>query len=559
MPKRPSKASAQNGKKEIDQASLDFFLSSISDPQEPGHCGRCLYGALLAFTANARNPDDTPFKLPLVLRRNVEFWSKLFAFLVAIRTDTQVEELLHRFSNCKCNLSDGRIRGYHQAAERAETGSIQRLWLKHYAPQALKPSFTNERIAFVIKMITLLYAGLSDIGVKSVAKGTVQTWPTTPSDLIPFGADNLVQTLLQWYRFIPDTIIFQVAARIMHVCQVVIIPSLSKFKFTHCVVETARNLADFTLEENNTRRVANSPQALLESAVSLTFRYNYTMDAVIQYFREIMENMPTDCRTDLFFGCETKAIQIFSMHLYISSDPQMIPHPDHENIMRYCAVHCQQLYRFFHMHLYPHPDYPVFPSVVELDRGNFPPPASVRSVPSGAAFYIRKFREEIRCSAYCCPNSIQSAGKNFQRCSRCQIVPYCGRECQIRAWRDEKYPHKRVCPILRHLVDTAGGMGMFVPTETPPVFAYVVGGTANHHLVPLILENWEAAGVPHDMLECIFDWARWIDSTKNMPDGSWWTPGYDDYNEVIRKLSVPLGRGPQREFSAEVVIFSHQT
>jgi len=67
-------------------------------------------------------------------------------------------------------------------------------------------------------------------------------------------------------------------------------------------------------------------------------------------------------------------------------------------------------------------------------------------------------------------------------------------------------------------------------------------------LRPYILENWKKAGISHDDLAYVQAWAKSIESNINMPNGSEWTPGYEDYNDVIEKLTVPIGRGPKPRY-----------
>ncbi|KAF9528136.1 hypothetical protein CPB83DRAFT_358521 [Crepidotus variabilis] len=256
--------------------------------------------------------------------------------------------------------------------------------------------------------------------------------------------------------------------------------------------------------------IRSAPQDTLHTKL-LFQRFNWYLSNFLYYFRVIYEVLPQDTRAKILAGSETKPMQLFSL---LATNTHMRSRND--NIT--CARYCQGFFRFFHMHLYPHPNYPVHPRVARIDSV-FPPSPSVRSVPNSAACRLVEFHQETRCRAYGCPGSIQSAGNNFQRCSHCQIVSYCGRECQTRAWRDEKFPHKRVCPIIRLLIDTAGGLDMFVNKPSPNFKIRLPGGP--HALTPFVIQKWEAANVDRDLIQYVHDWNRWVTMhpDRNMPVG----------------------------------------
>ncbi|KDR84154.1 hypothetical protein GALMADRAFT_700867 [Galerina marginata CBS 339.88] len=498
------------------QEALEFFLFSISDPHNPRHCGRCLIGALWTMTAG--NVPDTPRRHTFNVIKNDEYWNSFLRFLVIKRTDKQLDRLLTRFSLCSCRLTEKNISSYH-AEEKKEV-------------------YTTERCAVIVTMFTRLGQCLSRSGVVSVAKGLVNTWPHLPSDLMPFGADSLVQSLLQWLRFVPDPMIVSVATLILRVCRSLIIPSLVKYRFSHYVVESTRAAVDLTVDslaKEDTKRL-----------VLALFRFHHQLQSFVDYFRIVFDDLPEDMKADIMRGCETKAMQVCSMLLYLWSndcnDPiralPFSPLEDKAEVMRALAWCCQDLFRSFHMHTYPRPDMPLHPSVVELDKQKFPPPAA--SVPEAVIFYIGRLHGESRCSALFCPNSIQNVGTDFQRCARCNTVSYCGRVCQAKAWREEEYPHKRVCPILRKLIDAGGGPGVFY--SVTPIM--VLFGLHHGH----ILENWKKAGISDDTFDYMRGWVNSLENANKMPNGTEWTPGYEDYDEMIEELVDLNGGGPKPQY-----------
>ncbi|CAA7258463.1 unnamed protein product [Cyclocybe aegerita] len=549
MPRKKTKSTRQADTSTAEQA-MEFFLSSIRDPHKVTHCGRCLCGALLtAVAAEPDRPIDTPEKLPASIRKNLEFWNLLLSFFVTPRTDEEIDCLLTAFSECRCQLTESGIHIYHEKGEKAEEGSMNRTWMEHYAPPEARAKYSAVRCTFVVQGFAILCAGLHDGGIEPVAKGVTHTWPSTPLDLVPFGADELVQTMLQWYRLVPDPIVIQLTTRILHTTRFVLIPSLYKYRFAHTFVDIVRNILDLTVAE------LAKPEPTSEDVKANRMRYNHLLRGLLDFLHEVVDELPQDSISDVIFGCETKIMQLCSMIVYLSSDLRLRASEIlKEETVTLFAAYGQTLFRFFHIHMYPRPNIPLHPDIVKLDNFKFPPPTSVRTVPKYVICDIAYFHNETRCSACKCPNSIQSAGKNFQRCSRCHAVSYCGRQCQTVAWRDEKFPHKRICRAIRFLIDAAGGPGYFwhIPNAPQAAFLSMIPGVQVEPFLAFesfILENWRKAGITedHEDLNYVYDWSRSIAATRNMPDGSKWTPGFPDYEEALSKLTVPLGRGPRRK------------
>ncbi|KAF9528922.1 hypothetical protein CPB83DRAFT_289576 [Crepidotus variabilis] len=456
-----------------------FVVSSLSNPKEPQHCGTCLYAALVQAIPSSEVLSTRSYTIPTSLRKKVDFWNTLYAFIFQPRTDEEVESLLRVLGRCFCPSPLRQLQSYAVGKNTEHRNSTLAL-----APEDRKTLYTPERIAFITEALVIFTDILYGSGVKSVAKGPLQTWPTTPQDLVPFGADSLVQTLLQWYRFIPDPIVFGLAGRITHVCRFILVPSLAKFQFSRPAILRGKKEVE-ALEPHLRTASQFAPAAQL-----IVQRFSWYFTNFFEYFRVIYKELPPHTRLRILAGYETKAMQLFSLLVYVSTNPYPPSTIANAQASDDCGTLCHELFRFFHMHLYPHPDYPVHPSVVQIDDLTFHPRASYRSVPSAVAYYLMEFHQETQCCAYGCPGSMQSAGNNFQRCSRCQIVSYCGRECQTRAWRDEKFPHKRVCPIIRLLIEAAGGLDMFVPNSSQNLKILNLPANVNARR-PMIAQIWE--------------------------------------------------------------------
>ena len=498
--------------------SAEFLLASIRDPHNPKHCGTCLHGALVV---NAERSSSHPAKKNRSPDpREADVYTSLIKFLLLERTDKQVDRLLERLSTCTCQISDP-IQSYHDRGRKQSAWTMTRGYLEDFASGDDKSKFTAERCVFIADLFHNLLGVIKKSGIVSVAKGSSQTWPKHTDDLLPFGPDNFMQSMMRWYRFIPDTAVFDLTGQVLRVCNTLLIPSLAQFRMSHVVVESTRKLVDATMID-----ILSTNDGVRVRAAE---RFNYIGTNFISFLTLVLDQK-FDIRAELVRGCETKAMQLCSILQYLSSDPYMPPCGFQRPIFKMLPGHGQDLFRFFHMHRYPRPDMPVHPEVVRYDLIRFPPPPPPDQRQTVTLEQIRKMRLEMRCSAYKCTNSLQTSGNDFQRCARCMVVSYCGRECQTRAWKEEKYPHKRVCPSLRSLIDRGGGHFLFFKEEA----------------TMMVLQNWINAGVIDDDLNTYDDWNKMIYESRGypVPDGTEWTPGYEDYNEIIAQLSAE-GRGPK--------------
>jgi hypothetical protein len=140
--------------------------------------------------------------------------------------------------------------------------------------------------------------------------------------------------------------------------------------------------------------------------------------------------------------------------------------------------------------------------VLEWDEFFFNLNPSIRNLPAMALNYIIAARMETRCTSAGCGNSLQSTGKDFKRCSSCNVAPYCGCECQTRAWKHGNFPHKSVCPRLNNLLTLGGGWEAF-PGHPEYSSSASTGPIA----------SWRAARVDDTELQYVADSSRVLEFT----------------------------------------------
>ncbi|KAF9462071.1 hypothetical protein BDZ94DRAFT_1262354 [Collybia nuda] len=286
-----------------------------------------------------------------------------------------------------------------------------------------------------------------------VAKRVATSWPTYPGELLPLGVDTFVESMLRWHLILQDNIIFAVCGSFILICRNTLLPSMISHSFAAHLVDACRDIFDYTLAviiTDDAEGVERSKKEQLGDAFHAQIHE-------INWFLEVMATEDSDWQASFFRDCETKMVQVCCLILFLAEDRRLMQRSGYPMRFPFIIFFSQHLYRSFHMHLPPRPAILVHPHVLKVDETRFPPDPIIRSLQSATMFYIKAARQNTCCSAAGCNNSLQSAGKDFKRCSRCNIVSYCGRECQIQAWRNEAFPHKRVCPTLRYLVAQGGG------------------------------------------------------------------------------------------------------
>ncbi|RDB28298.1 hypothetical protein Hypma_001388 [Hypsizygus marmoreus] len=494
-----------------------LLAAALRDPHNPRFCCDCLIGGLdVVF---ARDPNSKQRDLA----KHHDVWNALVHFVTARRTKQQMQHLLIRLSQCDCNLEDPQIRDLHKRGE-----IIRPSFVAASAPKPEPELWDHGNIllgtSFPNYVFALLGVNLPTASVTSVAKG-VTYWPSSPAELLPSGPDGFVEAMLQWYDILQDTRVFVTCGEALRLSGTVLLASMISHAFCSRLVTAGRSIFDRIM----VHVVAHD---LSPAGYEAAEQFCLQLKAIQQFLHEL-QKLPIDLQVVFLRENETKLCQLCSLLLHVLTDPRFSPSRKQDSVKAWSVVirWGQLLYRLFHMYLPPRPLIPLHPAVVRYDEDVFPPDSSVRSPQESAMRAITTARKESRCSGLDCDNSLQTAGKSFARCARCNIVTYCGRDCQVQDWRSEKFPHKAVCLKLRNLVVLGGGWPTFSVLDTP-----------------LVLENWLASGVDEADLVYINDW--WKERAERrsiMPDGTEWTPGFEDYDSIVWQFGAS-GKGPKPRY-----------
>ncbi|EIN10210.1 hypothetical protein PUNSTDRAFT_119268 [Punctularia strigosozonata HHB-11173 SS5] len=63
----------------------------------------------------------------------------------------------------------------------------------------------------------------------------------------------------------------------------------------------------------------------------------------------------------------------------------------------------------------------------------------------------RQAADNPRCFGPACSETEATAGRKLHVCGGCGHMTYCSKECQRRAWKDQRAPHKPICKLIQDL------------------------------------------------------------------------------------------------------------
>ncbi|KDR84125.1 hypothetical protein GALMADRAFT_133486 [Galerina marginata CBS 339.88] len=529
-------------------------LFSQSDERVP--CARYRLGRISSWL-NDNKTDNKTFTP--AISKHFDFWNSLMQYIFADRTKEQVEQLLEDIiSCCSCPFADPNMSKLHEAAK-----STERFFTDRPGSEGLHPAMGH--ILYYMNQIATV---LPQAHIRPVSKGCSVFWPPSPKELMPHGPEKLISSLIQWTRFTSVTAPYRLAGEFIRLGGSLVIPRLIEQGFAQYVVEAGRRLADYTSSAlHNAGRLSNQSRLGLATAL-----LSQAEDLIYYYTQAVEEQSFMDWKIFTLHACEIKTVQVFSLLAYIVSDPRLPFVPDHRAyLLSKLEIKGASIHRLAQVRIVTLPEFPVHPGIYRIVGHTVEPPDVIqrreefaqrsterlnsrfnalqlitedtssrllsnsmlnRQNVKTTVSYIRYARQELLCSAIGCPNTIHSTGKEFQRCARCNIVLYCGKDCQTVSWFAQPYPHKKICKILVKLIRTGGGEDLFFLAPRPEDPKYYPDELRN-----IIVDNWEAGGITNEEVSFIADWRLAVMMPVPLVALQEFEPGYDDYEALVEEFS----------------------
>ncbi|KAF9472177.1 hypothetical protein BDN70DRAFT_495919 [Pholiota conissans] len=541
--------------------------NSVSDIKDSNFCARRALGALSigiqqGCEANGRKILFKNFA------EDLEFCNSQMRFWFAVRTEEQTQHLLDRLNRCSCPMSDPRIREYHRFGREEEKRLSLMLGMDTQTPST----------TYFSLMVHVMAGSLEGANYKSVAKRATRRWPTCPEDLMPYGPQELINSIVVWSKFIPGMVVFEFASLCIRFCGSLLIPHAVESPLTRRAIDAGRTLFDLTW--TTVRLRANTRRRAMSEAFTLQ------IEGFLYYFQDFYDRQPVDKQATTLGGYELKATQVFSLLAYVADDPRL-PLSCREATVASLTTQGFKIYRLIGLYIDPMPAVLLHPGICDEDAAAsmraqseyqhvFPELARLRAETAAgrqltaeesakyeflltygllarhATILMRYMRFTLQCSAQDCHNSIHSTGKTFQRCCKCNLALYCSKTCQQAAWNAEKFPHKTLCKIMRKVSDVAGPALLFrdIPDRDAREPVEV--------LAAVVASKWHEAHVaPSDLFE-IVGWATYETYSPALPEKRECEPGYLDYEEKLTELCERDGASKATSLATEHMVSVHE-
>jgi len=161
----------------VDDA-VNVFVEGLRDPARPRNCAPCLLGCLLAIQPGPQNKD-------ILCEKFHGFWAAAIRFLTLDRTSEAVEALDAWMSETQCTCP----------TDSTLIANLHRLYMLFGLTS--KRGAYGSLAAFVGNLNIIFGSTIRTVKAVQVANGRHREtlWPTSPEDLMPYGAPGTLSLL----------------------------------------------------------------------------------------------------------------------------------------------------------------------------------------------------------------------------------------------------------------------------------------------------------------------------------------------------------------------------
>jgi hypothetical protein len=248
-----------------------------------------------------------------------------------------------------------------------------------------------------------------------------------------------------WSRFMRSAHVFSLVRFFMRICGPMVVPA----------IVTSRSAPNYMIE-HGLQVCSDASGASLDDNGQLdddaAKMFGTEFGYILCFVSGLLTIQPFLSR-DLHFGIADKAFD-FVTRAIITAESPTIP-PSYRQFMdtaiellaNYGSVLCSMMPEQMTV-----PKARIHPAIRSvMDRMATPSP------PAKFAYETMRHARTLQfCFAPGCPESAQSSGRVYMRCSGCRIVAYHSKECQARAWTLKQLPHRDICKKMKQVYDIAG-------------------------------------------------------------------------------------------------------
>ncbi|KAJ6501274.1 hypothetical protein DFH09DRAFT_1202974 [Mycena vulgaris] len=438
-----------------------FINDALRDPANPKACWGCLAGSFYILL----HPEPVFGQLEpdfIFGQTCTIIWGTILKFVTFPRTDEELAALVLSRMHCFC---DNDWVGAEITRQYAH--SVVALWKTMW--EAEEPAVASSTFhCFFSRVFKHLTPYLHDLSPTAVAKRRTQVWPFSPQDCIPFGPETTVKSLHQWIHIYRDPQPFTISllGTIGHVARTLVVPTIAAApNLIADITEIGHKACDTALQRRGDLSLTDA------QVIDVGDAFHRHMWHIEKFWKCLFSEsniQPPDVRRLVqghersLFDLSSKALDLLHTPAFFSEDLlDLIP-----NSISVFTDAAATMYMFGSLMLQIPPNAQhmrsdILAAVLRMGKDLGVAPKQSAAVPVGVILKSHKEREV--CFSLGCKRSIQMlepdapADDRFRRCSGCQLVSYCGRECQVAAWRDAAIPHRDVCADIKKVVKQGGG------------------------------------------------------------------------------------------------------
>jgi hypothetical protein len=165
--------------------------------------------------------------------------------------------------------------------------------------------------------------------------------------------------LIYWKDFIPDTVVFKVAAQYIRFCSALVHPSFVVSGFVYRVIFFGRKFCD------EAWKAACRPKTK-KGTLGFSHCFYSQAEPLVAYFSAVLDDHTYQTQLDMLRDCEVKSIELFSILAYLASDDRVALLPKSRAFLEKVQEIGARLYQLAEKFFTRLPEIPVFPGIFDI-------------------------------------------------------------------------------------------------------------------------------------------------------------------------------------------------
>ncbi|KAK7000319.1 hypothetical protein R3P38DRAFT_3057927 [Favolaschia claudopus] len=435
-----------------------FINHALHDPPHLYACWGCLAGCFSLLIS-------PPFGEEFIFTKNCPIWPAILKFVTHPRSDEELASLVLRHSQCSSSCSGSEWLLVRHTAQLVLHGWYE-MWKTEEPAVASSPFH-----CFFSRIFKRLTPYLHDLSPTAVAKRRMQAWPFAPQDCIPHGAETTVKSLHSWIHLYrdPEPFALSLLGVVGHVGRSLVVSHIAASpNLASDIAKIGHDICDLT-----TRRMKDPASLTAERRIEIGDAFHRRMWHIEKFWKCVLgeSNMQSGDIERLCGGLERSLFDMFSKALGHLHTPNFFCEAVRVDLLPYTiqvitdAAATMYMSGRLLLEIPPTPQHmrpDILAYVLKLGKEwGHDPFAKSFAIP--AYTILKSSKEREVCFSLGCHRSIQmlepgaAPESRFRRCSGCQLVSYCGKECQVKAWRDPAIPHREICATIKEVIRQGGG------------------------------------------------------------------------------------------------------